>query len=216
MFRLKNIPRSVEYTDEENDLAQLLNSKNYDTWTCPCPNTEFPRGTSTKREKLKKKLKEQLLILQNNYCAYCGRNFNLVTNSKIHRDHILPKSMERYRKFTFESKNIVLSCDTCNGLDTKKANDYVTTYNDHYEGINTSIVHPHLDNIEEHVFLDNTFEAVVVNNSAKGIATIREFNLNSESNLVSRGAFMVLNETPISDDDYALLKSINNKFRSIT
>ncbi|WP_324056834.1 HNH endonuclease family protein [Aeromonas caviae] len=214
MYKLKNIPHSVEYTVEEHDLAQLLNSKNYDTWTCPCPTNEFPRGTSTKRKQLKDKLKEQLLILQNNHCAYCGVNFHLTTNSKIHRDHVLPKNTDRYRKFTFESKNIVLSCDICNGLDTKKDNDYATNYNDNYELINTSIVHPHLDNIEEHVFLDNTFEAVVVNNSAKGVETIREFKLNSERNLVSRGAFIILNQEPINDDDHALLKSISNKFRS--
>ncbi|AYO04203.2 hypothetical protein ACPSLY_06990 [Vibrio parahaemolyticus] len=190
MYQLKNIPTSVSYNDEELELVTLLNSKPFDTWNCNCPLDEFPRGTSTARNNLKDKIKRELILIQDNYCAYCGINFFLVTNSKIHRDHVLPKNIERYRKFTFESKNIVLSCDTCNGLDIKKDKDYVTHYSDDYNAIVTSIVHPHLDNVEEHINLDNSIYAEVVNNSSKGRMSIVEFELNCERNLVLRGKLM--------------------------
>lgn len=213
MFSLKNIVNAVQYDYEEKLLSDLLNSKSFDTWTCPCPKTEFPKGTSTKRNALKKKLKDDLLKLQKNHCAYCGIDFSLITNSKIHRDHILPKNTERYRKFTFESKNIVLSCDTCNGLDIKSANDYVLFYSHKYELIVTSIVHPHLDNIEEHIDLDNSIIATVLNNSQKGIKTISEFQLNCERNIILRGKLMVRPAMSVSDKQ--LLDSIIGRVRSI-
>lgn len=213
MFSLKNIPNSVVYTADEIKLADLLNSKNFDTWSCKCPKKLFPRGTSKKRKDLKDKLKRELKTLQKNHCAYCGINFFLITNSKIHRDHILPKNTPIYRKFTFESKNIVLACDVCNGLDMKKDKDYVTFYSDDYNLIQTSIVHPHLDNIEEHINLDNSILAEVINNSPKGRTTIIEFQLNSERNVLLRGAFM--QRETMSAADNALFNGIINRVRTI-
>ncbi|TOE90615.1 hypothetical protein, partial [Vibrio parahaemolyticus] len=51
-------------------------------------------------------------------------------------------------------------------------------------------VHPHLDNVEEHINLDNSIYAEVVNNSSKGRMSIVEFELNCERNLVLRGKLM--------------------------
>ncbi|WP_305374828.1 HNH endonuclease family protein [Photobacterium leiognathi] len=213
MYQLKNITTSVTYNAEELELVALLNSKPFDTWNCKCPLTEFPRGTSTARKNLKDKLKRELLVIQENYCAYCGINFCLVTNSKIHRDHVLPKNTERYRKFTYESKNIVLSCDTCNGLDIKKDKDYVTYYSDDYDSIKTSIVHPHLDNVEEHINLNNSIYAEVVNDSQKGKMSIIEFELNCERNLVLRGKLM--QRTTVNTAEEQLVDSIMGHFRQL-
>lgn len=209
-FSYKNIVSHVAYTQDMENLALLLNSQPYDTWTGQLPG--LPRGSRKKRDNLKAEIKSQLMKIQNGYCAYCGIAFNIRGgNSSIHRDHILAKNTDRYRKFTFEPKNLVLACSRCNGFDFKKETDYVTHYDDNYDLIVTSIIHPHLDNLEDHIDGHSSVIVEPVNNSVKGRKTIDEFDLNEEPMISIRGMYLLYIKTPISAQDEALIASVMNR-----
>ncbi|MEZ9257441.1 hypothetical protein AB4125_07535 [Vibrio splendidus] len=210
MYSYKNIPRCVEYTFQEQLLAQLLNRQSYDTWDDKLPG--LPRGSRTERDKLKDKIKADLKLIQRGYCAYCGIRFMVRGGeSHIHREHILAKNTERYRKFTFEPLNLALACSRCNGFDVKGTKDYVVYYNDLYPLISVSIIHPHLDNIESHLTSDNSVFVEPIDNSPKGIKTIIEFQLNEEAMLYLRGTYIKAKNIPVSDDDEELIDEIINR-----
>jgi len=210
MYSYKKIPRCVNYTLEEKLLSQLLNQQPYDTWDDKLPG--LPYGSRAERDRLKDKIKAELKSIQSGYCAYCGILFMVRGGeSHIHREHILAKNTERYRKFTFEPLNLVLACSRCNGFDFKGTKDYVTYYNDNYSLILVSIVHPHLDNIEHHLTSDNSVFVEAVNNSPKGIKTIIEFQLNEEAMLYLRGTHIKANNIEVPDDDEELITEIMNR-----
>ena len=64
---------------------------------------------------LKKLIRKLLRIEQGEVCPYCQR---LIIperrNVNEHIEHILDKSKPKYRKFAFNSNNIILSCHGCN------------------------------------------------------------------------------------------------------
>ncbi|KDM90279.1 hypothetical protein [Photobacterium galatheae] len=210
MYSYKNIPSCVKYTLEEWYLAKALNQKNYDTWDDKLPG--MPRGARADRDRLKDKIKKDLKKIQRGYCAYCGILFMVRGGeSHIQREHILAKNTDRYRKFTFEPLNLVLACSRCNGFDLKGSKDYVTYYNEIYSLIETSIVHPHLDNIEDHLTANDSVLVEPVNSSPKGIKTISEFKLNEEAMLYLRGTYIKATKNPVSDEDESLIDEIMSK-----
>lgn len=167
---------------EEKFFVDFLNAVGSFSWDKPKKKiTEFSRGDAVKRNKLKKSIKKHLEKAQGGFCYYCGCELSRFGKSGVHIDHILPKSAEhgRYQSFTFEPKNLVLSCFRCNGFDFKYEKDYAVSYNSNYDLICFKIVHPHLENINEHIAVD--FSGVVESTplSSKGRFMIDEFDLNS-------------------------------------
>lgn len=211
MYKFKK-NRAINITLSYNEilLCSYLNTLGYDSWSGKLPGS--PRGTRARRDELKTKIKNELKKLHGEYCSYCGTSLRILGvnyDSNSQRDHILPK--EKYRHFTFEMKNIALACARCNGLDYKSSNDYCSNYNDNYDFIKTSIVHPYLDNIENHIEIDGIGVACVLNNSEKAINTINEFDINDEALVVLRGQHLITQdqENKLSDADKNFIRNIS-------
>lgn len=97
---------------------------------------------------LKCSIRDYLRIQQENKCCYCKRNLGFDIK-EVDIEHILPKAT--FQKFTFEPKNLALSCPGCN---TSKGDDCVTNYqykNYPRNGNKIKIVHAHFDSYYEHI-----------------------------------------------------------------
>ncbi|MDM5131872.1 hypothetical protein OB962_12865 [Aeromonas piscicola] len=211
MYKFK-INRAINITLSYYEilLCYHLNTLGYDSWSGKLPDS--PRGTRAERDELKTKIKNELKKLNGEYCSYCGTSLRVLGvnyDSNSQRDHILPK--EKYRHFTFEMKNIALACARCNGLDYKSSNDYCSNYNDNYDFIKTSIVHPYLDDIENHIEINDIGVACVLNNSEKAINTINEFDINDEALVVLRGGYLITQdqENKLSNADKNFIRNMS-------
>lgn len=128
-------------------------------------------------------IKEQLMAIQEETCAFCEIKFSYRVGKKskrsIHREHIAPKSI--YRQFTYTPKNFVLACSICNGLDYKADADTISNIEQSYDLCEFSIVHPHLDKKSDYYRLDITTGVLkVVDGKDKGKNTIEMFGLNEQ------------------------------------
>src|SRR5476651_1184695 len=56
-------------------------------------------------------------LIQRERCAWCTLPLGAEGRRTIHRDHIAPSSI--YPQWTFVAKNLVISCEYCNGLAVK-------------------------------------------------------------------------------------------------
>lgn len=97
---------------------------------------------------IKTKIKSDLEVIQNNYCAFCGLNLSLAY--KVHREHIAPQY--KHPHYIFEPENLVLSCNYCNEHKGKK----LTVLNDTlvYSTTTFNILHPHRDNFNQYLKCD--------------------------------------------------------------
>jgi uncharacterized protein (TIGR02646 family) len=207
VYKFQNINETVVYNAAENDLASDLNAQGYDTWSKKLPG--MAHGSRARRDRLKQKIKEQLLTIQDGYCAYCGISFSIRGgNSSIHREHVAPKHIDVHIRFIFEPQNLVLACSRCNGFDYKGSKNYLTLYDEDYSVCEFSIVHPHLDDFFEHLTDQNGIIIEIVNDSEKGQKSLKEFGINDESEIMIRGAFKKIKAEPLSDEDENLLSSI--------
>jgi uncharacterized protein (TIGR02646 family) len=116
--------------------------------------------------------------LQGQRCAYCGTR---LFDESPHRDHIAPKGTNLHPEWTFQPRNIVLACYTCNSV-RKKQFDTVLQKGRSYKTTTFSIVHPYLDDPRDHLSFTGHRLSIVVrpmNGSRKGAETIRLFDLAS-------------------------------------
>lgn len=155
----------------------------------------FKRGDIKKRDEIKNKIKEQLSISQEEYCYYCGRSFDFygpqdTQLSSIHIDHFLPRNDEggNYGKYVFEMKNLVLACFTCNKFDVKGNKDFSLNPNSPYPDMAFSIVHPHLENINDHLLIneENGVVEMINENTDKAELMISTFGINHEFIVLNR------------------------------
>jgi uncharacterized protein (TIGR02646 family) len=146
-------------------MARYINStKAKDPWV---------GGTKLTKE-FKANVTANLLVEQAKRCAYCGGR---LFEKRPHRDHIAPK--EKYKKWMFWPENIVLACFACN-TDLKASFDPVVKVGVNYRATEFSIVHPYLDDPAEHIgYAADGLSVLIgpVNNSEKGLRTIRLFEL---------------------------------------
>ena len=164
----------------------------------------FLRGDIKKRDEMKDKIKEQLTISQDEYCYYCGRSFYFfgpkeTQESYIHIDHILPKNDDNgnYGKYVFEMNNLILACNICNGFNVKGNMDFSTTPQLPYQEMTFSIVHPHFENIEEHLQINegNGVVEIIHENTEKADLMIKLFGINDEFIGINRlGSIKAINE----------------------
>lgn len=108
-----------------------------------------------------------LRVQQNNSCCYCKHQLGFDIK-QVDIEHIIPKS--EYEDFTFEPKNLALSCPACN---TKKSIKSVLTtsiVNYPSNGTNIKIIHAHYDDYSKHIDILNN--CVFVAKSTKGSETI--------------------------------------------
>lgn len=116
---------------------------------------------------IKTKIRANLRPKQRNKCCYCKRELGHDIKD-VDIEHIIPKS--EYSKFTFEPKNLALSCPACNTKkgEKKVLNKKIVRYPANSK--NCTIVHPHYDSYSANILIHNgcVFEAL----TAKGSHTI--------------------------------------------
>lgn len=188
-FSFRKPVSSYQCCYEEKFFVNFLNTIGSISWDKPKKKIiEFSRGDAVKRNNLKKGIKKHLEEVQAGFCYYCGCELSRFGKSGAHIDHVLPKSAEhgRYQRFTFEPKNLVLSCARCNGFDFKCEKDYAIGYNENYDLITFKIVHPHLENINDHISVNLAGVVEIKSSSTKGKFMIDEFDLNGDELLEVR------------------------------
>lgn len=120
---------------------------------------------------IKNNLIDYLREQQDNTCCYCKYKLGFDIK-EVDIEHIVPKGRNKgeYERFTFESKNLALSCPACNTKKSTKPvlNKIIATYPTDSEDF--IIVHAHLDNYSEHI--DIYDKCVFSAKSEKGKETI--------------------------------------------
>jgi len=141
-------------------------------------------------------------VAQSNRCAYCGTRLH---EKRPHRDHIAPKNP--YYKWTFWPINLVLACYCCN-VDCKGEFDTVDFLSKSYSRTIFKIVHPFLDNPDDHLDFDLADKAILVrpkNGSAKGAKTIELFDLMEPERAKERAKDLLI------DDDVGHLHGVTRE-----
>jgi len=131
----------------------------------------FVTHTDWKKEifnDIKNNILKHLRTQQDNECCYCKRQLGYDIKD-VDIEHIIPKS--NFPKFTFNTKNLALSCPGCN---TKKSTtcvlkrQHITNYP--RNGTNIKIIHAHYDEYRTHIeILD---DCIYIAKSKKGSETI--------------------------------------------
>lgn len=119
--------------------------------------------------RIKAHIIEHLRQQQENECCYCKRKLGFDIKD-VDIEHIIPKS--DYEKFTFEPKNLALSCPGCNTkkgdqkvLRRRNVTNYPRTSN------NLTIIHAHYDRYCDHI--DIRDRVIYVPKTDKGCETIK-------------------------------------------
>ena len=132
---------------------------------------------------LKNRMSEYTLLQQGNKCAYCE---DFITGG-AQLDHIVPKQL--HPEFCYEPKNLLSSCAVCN-MYIKNAGDTIKEpIQRRYEKNEFTIVHPYLDDPEEHIKFTNEDKVIIDEggSSELGKATIAFFSSKRLSCLLQKG-----------------------------
>ena len=143
----------------------------------------WQKGDGVEINKLKLYIKETLTQSQGEYCAYCGMKLDLT--SEIQIEHIAPKGKGRYPNYMFHSSNLVLAFSLCNGFlkkERKENYDTIDRLDSKYEKSDFNIVHPYLDNPEDHLDLGDpqNKRITIKSKTIKGQKSITVFKLDEE------------------------------------
>lgn len=195
----------ASFTADYDDYISRFNDIGANAWSGKVKDKiGFIRGDIQVRDEIKRKIKQQLKVSQEDYCYYCGRSFYFFGPKKtqvssIHIDHFLPKNDDggNYGKYVFEMHNLVLACNICNKLDVKGNKDFSLTPHSPYQQMFFSIVHPHFENICDHLLIneDNGVVEMINQNTDKAELMISTFGINDEFIVLNRlGAILVLNK----------------------
>jgi uncharacterized protein (TIGR02646 family) len=146
--------------------------------------------------RFKKAITKQLIKRQKRRCAFCGTR---LFGEEDPRDHIAPKA--KHKEFTFEPRNLVLTCYPCNSI-CKKSQDTIVRKKKQYGRCTFSIVHPYLDVPSDHIdYVPGCPGEILiqkVGGSQKGENTIMMFKLDSGNRTKERA----LNAQAGEDIDY--------------
>lgn len=171
---------------------------------------------------IKKEIVSYLRVQQSNVCCYCKYPLGFDIK-QVDIEHIVPKS--EYENFTFESKNLALSCPPCN---TKKSTKSVLSrqvVNYPTNGIKFKIIHAHYDEYSNHIEIVNNI--IFIPKSTKGSETItfcelfrlrtvekraKEFQKSSPS-LINQLVSELGNETIAAQEKNALIDKIKELIR---
>jgi hypothetical protein len=122
-------------------------------------------------------LHKRLRVRQNNRCCYCRRAL-LFNRGLVEIEHIIDKGSKtsRYSRFTFEPKNLALSCKDCNNNKGRKAVLNIALKNAApYPNKTGSYiwVHPHLHAYSDHILIHTGWVYEAKNGSPEGIRLIK-------------------------------------------
>jgi uncharacterized protein (TIGR02646 family) len=168
---IERLPFVLVLSDTEKSILNVKKPWNGKQWT----DEDFVNN-------IKPKIKKDLVDNQN-CCAYCGLPFKSSKDMQI--EHIAPKANFRYPEFTFELKNLVLSCGYCNDLIVKGSKVTIKEPRSNtYERCEFLLIHPYFDDPDDHIqwIEDDENDQVLIqvrNDSTKGIFSIDMFELDS-------------------------------------
>ncbi|RPE30293.1 uncharacterized protein (TIGR02646 family) [Acinetobacter sp. BIGb0102] len=156
--------------------------------TCHCKNIPW---TCKKFSDLKSELKIKLMVEFSNKCAFCQRSLSEDEKIVIDIEHVLPKL--KYINYTFDIRNLVLSCRRCNtGAQKGNRTDFIVNLiqgTNYDESVDFSIsnyrfLHPKIENTYNYYKLisiqigQDVFRRYkVINNHNKLKYTFKFFNL---------------------------------------
>lgn len=103
---------------------------------------------------LKKRIKTYLLAKTSHCCCYCRRSLHHWHGLTIDPEHVLPKGNGKFPQFTFELKNLSISCKRCNmGIKRDDTSFYIGTLNeaDPFKSEHYEFIHPNLDVANDHL-----------------------------------------------------------------
>ena len=121
---------------------------------------------------IKKNIVDHLRPQQANTCCYCKNQLGHDIK-QVDIEHILPKS--KYEKFTFNGKNLALSCPACNTIKSTKEVLKKPLVRYPRSSNHIKIIHAHYDNYSEHIDIINN--CVFFSKTSKGSETITFCNL---------------------------------------
>jgi uncharacterized protein (TIGR02646 family) len=176
-FRYQNLTRTITFSAQEQAIINGLGQLNGSEW-----DGDIKAGctiTKAQRNKVTSDIKGKSEAIQGKYCIYCGIHEEY--KGHLQREHILRKSATQYPNFMFEPENLVLACGHCN-RDLKGLKDFGSGQRDNYQKNSFKIIHPHLDDFNNHIRFFGKGNQVLVQKipySRKGKKTIEVFELAS-------------------------------------
>ncbi|MGG0494842.1 hypothetical protein ABEY62_17950 [Priestia megaterium] len=192
-----NLNKNPRFTKKEREMLESLKPHNKKTWEIK----------TNRMKKLKSRLRKKLDILQQGRCAYCGNQYGITSAMEL--EHIAPKGDGLYPEFVFHEKNLLGSCELCNGVYKKHSKDVVEVRSTIYEQCQFKLVHPYLDNPDDHFQWDNE-RILIAKKTNKGKYSIDLFELNSVRLTSERTKSYYLNKLvngyALSDSDKERLK----------
>jgi uncharacterized protein (TIGR02646 family) len=178
------------YNFDDDDLTLIKN--NFDT------HEDWDKNIFSN---LRGKIRNILRPEQDNKCCYCKKELGFDIK-EVDIEHIIPKAA--HKKFTFEPKNLALSCPACNTIkgDKPVLSKEIVHHPKHSK--HHTIIHAHYDNYEEHILIHKgcVFEPI----SRKGSNTITVCEL-FRLKLVEKKAKAALNK---KSEESELIKMIMN------
>ncbi|KIP67338.1 HNH endonuclease [Vibrio harveyi] len=133
----------ISYTQDDKDLIARKKSEN---------NFTHKSWSDEDLTPIKDSIKNHYHKIQKSICPYCKQQLNSTHGRYWDIEHIIPRS--HVPNFMFEPQNLCMSCVECN---SEKSDKKVTssTAKTRYptNTLQFSIIHPHLDNYEEHLLV---------------------------------------------------------------
>lgn len=113
-------------------------------------------------------VKKALERLYTGHCCYCESIIGISTYGRI--EHLKPKSLVQFHKYSFEWDNLHWCCEICN-----------TSYKKQKWNFEYPILDPSLDHIEEYLCMNlQTGEYEVIDDNQRAKTTIEDTGLNRE------------------------------------
>lgn len=113
-------------------------------------------------------VKKALERMYTGHCCYCESIIGISTYGRI--EHLKPKSLVQFHKYSFEWDNLHWCCEVCN-----------TSYKRQKWSFEYPILDPSLDHIEEYLCMNlQTGEYEVIDDNPRARTTIEDTGLNRE------------------------------------
>lgn len=141
-------------------------------------------------------LSRQLLLIQDNKCAFCGLKLGETSRPEI--EHVVPKGGDKrpaHPELAFHRINLVMACTYCNGSSKKGQRDVLRVRNRNYRLCEFSIVHPIVDDPSEHYhWVSNNQQVIIAALTRKGAYSIALLKLYSPMHAEARAKQIVWDE----------------------
>lgn len=118
-----NILNSIDFSNYQCTYPKTTKKGAPRKYLCGCENKPWDCNSFKTAKKL---IKDSLKKEFDTRCSYCLRKFSDDEDIIIHIEHVLPKDV--YKKYTFEPRNLTLSCPRCNtGSQKGTRTDFINT-----------------------------------------------------------------------------------------